>query len=175
MNDTLSYDQREELRRSFAQGGFSLEAAMARLVSEGMDENTAASLITAEYKAYRKELFLKTDRQHQSEEAKKIVAGIVFAISVIGPIFEITSMIWYIIAIAVAGGIGYWGYRPRPIAGLVAAIMVPIVFPLAYSFYFTGRTSYINIEMLIPMAIAVAPAIIVYYLISKTVYANTED
>lgn len=175
MNTTLSYDQREELRQSFAQGGFSLEAAMSRLVSQGFDENTAASLIAAEYKAYRKDLFLQADRQKQSEEAKKVVAGVVFAISVIGPVFAITSMIWYIIAIAVAGGIGYWGYRPRPVAGLVGAIIVPIVFPLAYNFYFTGRTSYINIEMLIPMAIAVAPAIIVYYLISKTVYANIEN
>ncbi|AXY73621.1 hypothetical protein D3H65_06330 [Paraflavitalea soli] len=175
MNSTLTPQLRDELRQSFIQPGFSAEAEVQKLVSNGYDTATAKSLIVAEFRAYKNEKFKEVDRQNQSEEAKKVAPLIVLMISAIGPIFEVSSMIWYIIAIAVAGVTGYWAYRPKPIAGLVACIIIPFVFPLAYNFYFAGRTSYIKIEMVIPMLIAAAPAAIVYYIISKTVYANVEN
>lgn len=175
MTTTLSQQQRDELRQSFSQPGFSAEAAVARLVGYGYNETTAKQLIVAEFKAYKNELFQQAERRNQSEEAQKVVPIIVIMISAIGPIFEITSMLWYICAVAIAGAVGYWGYRHKPVAGILACMVIPFAFPLAYNFYFSGRTSYIKIEMVIPMLIAAAPAAILYFIISKTVYANTEN
>lgn len=175
MHSTLSPQLKAQLRQSFTQVGFSTDVAIAKLVSNGYDETTAKNLIITEFKAYKQELFQQADRRNKSEEAKKVVPIVVIMISIIGPVFEITSTIWYICAIAIAGIAGYWGYKPRPIAGLLGCMVVPLVLPFAYNFYFTGRTSYIKIEMLIPMLIAAAPAAIVYFIISKTVYANVEN
>ncbi|OQP44731.1 hypothetical protein A4H97_10230 [Niastella yeongjuensis] len=172
---TLTPQQKDELRQSFTQGGFSAEAAILKLVAEGYEPEEAKALIVAEFKEYKTEVFNRVVNRNNSEEARKGLTILIMMISVIGPLFDITSPLWYIVAIAASGITGYFAFKTKPIAGVLGSIIMPIVFPFAYNFYFSGRTSFIRIEMLIPIFIAAVPAFIIYYIISKTVYAKVED
>jgi hypothetical protein len=175
MNSTLSQKQKDEIRQSFLQQTFSLEAEIEKLVGAGYDEDKAKLLIIAEIKQYKKEMFQKTVKRNDHEEIKKVVTFVVIMISLVGPIFDIVSPLWYIVAVVIAGIAGYWGYKPKPIAGLVGCMIVPIIFPFAYIFYFSGRTSFIKIEMIIPLVMAIVPGVLVYFILSKTVYSNLEN
>ena len=175
MNRTLSQQQKDDLRQSFRQPGFSAEAAILKLVNEGYDVNEAKVLIIAEFKEYKKELFERAQKRNDSEEARKLLFVAVFMLSIIGPVFDITSPIWYMVAFVASGFAGYYAYKEKPIAGITGSIIFAILFPFTYHFYFAGRSSYIRIEMLIPIFMAIAPAFIIYFIISKTVYANVEN
>ena len=175
MNNTLTPEQKEGIRYSFTQGNFSVEAEIAKLTEYGYDEVTAKQLIAAEFREYKQALFQKAVDRNKGEERKKLVLIGVLLISAIGPLFSIESMLWYIIAAAGAGAMGYWGFKEKPFAGLFGSIVAPMVFPFAYNSYFANRTSYIKIELLIPMLIAAVPAIVVYYIVAKAVYSGKEE
>jgi hypothetical protein len=175
MNRTLSQQQKDDLRQSFTQSGFSAEAAILKLVNDGFEINEAKALILDEFKAYKKELFERAQKRNDSEEARKILFVAVFMLSIIGPVFEITSPIWYLVAFVASGFAGYYAYKEKPIAGITGSILFAILFPFTYHFYFAGRSSYIRIEMLIPIIMAIVPAFLIFYIISKTVYANVES
>ena len=175
MNRTLTQQQKNELRQSFAQDNFSAQAAIIKLMAEGFELEEAKILITAELRKYKQELFNKADKRNSSEESRQLVFIGIIMISTVGPVFNITSPIWYIVAIALCGLLGYLAAKTRPIAGILGAVVMSVVLPFADNFYFEGRTSYIKIELAIPMIIAAVPAFLVYYFISKTVYAHIEN
>jgi hypothetical protein len=175
MNRTLSQQQKDDLRLSFTQGNFSAEAAIIKMMNEGYEPDVAKALIVAEFKEFMKEVFNRVVKRSNNEETQKVLTIGIMMISLIGPLFDITSPLWYLVAIAASGIAGYFAFKTKPIAGVLGSIIMPVVFPFVYNFYFAGRTSYIKIEMLIPIIISVLPAFLVYYIISKTVYANVEN
>lgn len=175
MNSTLSQEQKDELRHSFLQPGFTIDVAVRKLMSWGFDENTAKQLIIAEFQAFKKEYFHQKVKKEENGKTREALFVIVAMLSMAGPVFGIQSLLWHIAVIIISGIAGYWMFTSKPIAGIVGAIAFAIVLPLAYNFYFSGRTTYLNIEVLIPMLIAVTPAAIMYYFISFTVYGNRED
>jgi hypothetical protein len=175
MNRTLSQQQKDDLRFSFTQGNFSAEAAIIKLMNEGYEAVVAKALIVAEFKEYKKEVFNRVVKRSNNEETQKVLTIGIMMISLIGPLFDITSPLWYLAAIAASGIAGYFAFKTKPVAGVLGSIIMPVVFPFVYNFYFAGRTSYIRIEMLIPIIISALPAFLVYYTISKTVYANVEN
>ena len=175
MNRTLSQQQKDEIRQSITQGNFSAQAAIIKLVAEGYELDEAKALIIAEIKAYKKAMFDKVDKRNKGEETQKFLIIAIVVISMIGPVANITSPLWYIAAIALAGVAGYFAFKDKPIAGVLGGVIMPVVLPFVYNFYFTGRTTYIQIEMAIPILIAALPAYLVFLIISKTVYANVEN
>jgi hypothetical protein len=175
MNSTLSQAQKDEIRHALLHNTFSMEAEVAKLMNRGYDETYAKSLIVAELREYKQELFNKKLQSNNSEETGKILSIGIVMISMIGPLFDIRSPLWYIVAFAASGVAGYFAYKTKPIAGLIGAIIVPLVFPFAYQWYFAGRSRFIRIEMVIPLLVAIIPAVLVYFIIAKTVYANRES
>ncbi|RAJ77328.1 hypothetical protein CLV59_10795 [Chitinophaga dinghuensis] len=175
MSNILSQEQKEELRRVFPHYDFSVEKEAAKLVDAGFDETEAQRLIVAEYRQYKKELFDELQAINRQAEIQKVVTMGVLFLAVTGPIFKIESMLWYVAAVIVAGAAGYWGYKPKPFAGVLACGIFTFVLPYAYKGYFSGRSSYIGIELFIPVIVALVPAIIIYFLIAKTVYGNVEN
>ena len=123
----------------------------------------------------RNELFQKKLKDNNQEDVQKVISIAIIMIAMIGPVFDIRSPIWYMLAFAGCGIAGYFAYKTKPIAGVIGAIIVPVILPFSYNWYFTGRTRYIKIELLIPLLMAIIPAFLVYYIISKTVYANREN
>ena len=175
MNRTLSQQQKDDLRQSFSTGNFSAEAAIIKLVNEGFEPDVAKALIVAEFKEYKKEVFNRVVKRSNNEETTKVLTIGILMISLIGPLFDITSPGWYLVAFAASGIAGYFAFKTKPVAGVIGSIIMPIVFPFVYNWYFAGRTSFIRIEMVIPIIISLLPAFLVYYAIAKTVYANVEN
>ncbi len=174
MYDSLTQDQKDAMRSGMADNTFSPQLEIAKLMALGFEPETAKELVIAEIKAYKKELFDIAIRQDKQAETTKIMFVLIFVIAMIGPLFNVQSPLWYIIAIMGSGVAGYFGYREKPIAGIVGAIIATIVFPFAYAYYFEGRSSYIKIEMAIPMILSAIPAVIVYYSISWIAYPNRD-
>ncbi len=83
--------------------------------------------------------------------------------TMIGPIFGGASSFWYLLILLIAGVAGYFGDRSNPIPSIVGCLAVVIIFPIAYAYYFHGRSSFIQIELLIPVFMTVIPALIIHY------------
>jgi hypothetical protein len=179
MNRTLSPQRKDEIKQLLLNENFSLEAETRKLVEKGYEEDEAKRFVVAELqqfkREFKKEMVGKIVKREEREEIKKGVSFGVFMLSMIGPLFNITSSVWYMFVIVGAGVAGFWGFKPKPVAGLLGCIIYPVVFPFAYNTYFSGRASYIRIEMAIPMIMAAVPALLIYFIISKTVYANIKN
>lgn len=172
MHDSLTQEQKDSIRAALSNSTFSPELEIGKLMAIGFEPKTAKALVIAEIKAYKKEMFDIAVNQDKQAEVTKLMFVLIFVIALIGPMFSISSPLWYLVAIIGSGIAGYFGYREKPIAGIVGAIIATIVFPFAYTYYFEGRSSYIKIEMAIPMILSAIPAVIAYYIISWIAYRN---
>jgi hypothetical protein len=175
MNSTLTQSQKDEIRQALLHNTFSMEAEVAKLMNRGgYDEAYAKALIVAELREYKQELFNKKLQRNNSEETGKVISIGILMVSLIGPLFDIRSPLWYMVAFAASGVGGYFAYKTKPLAGIIGAVIFSATFPFAYQWYFSGRSRFIRIEMLIPMIVAIIPAFLVFFIISKTVYTNKE-
>ncbi|WP_276482617.1 hypothetical protein [Paraflavitalea pollutisoli] len=175
MNTTLTPKLQDELRLSFEQIAFSVEAAVAKLKLYGYEETVARELIDTEYRAFKQELFEQIEERRKMQEHQKIASIAIVMIAVIGPLFGIASMAWYVCAAGLAAIAGYLGFQSRPIAAIAGAIAFTILFPMTHDFYFEGRTRFLRIELFMPMLFAAVPALILYFILSRTVYAHVDD
>jgi hypothetical protein len=175
MNTTLTPRLQDELRLSFEQVAFSVEAAVAKLKLYGYEEDTARQLVDAEYRAFKQELFEQIELRRKRQEHQQIAFIAIVIVSIIGPVCGITAMAWYVCAAGMAGIAGYLGFQSRPIAAVLGAAAFTILFPMTHAFYFEGRHRFIRIELVIPMLFAAVPALILYFILSRTVYAHVDD
>ena len=175
MNQTLSQEQKKEIRRSILNSEFNLESTVRRLMNEGFSEALAQQLVVAEVQAFKKWIVEKAIRDKKEKETKGIALLVVMLCALFGGVFGVHSLMGVIAMTGIAGIAGFFGFRSKPLAGVLSAMTLAFIFPYTYTWYLSGRTTYINIELLIPMFIALAPAAIVYYLLAFTVYANTDE
>lgn len=175
MNSTLSQTEKDQIRYKLETNTFSTDAEIAKLVEKGYDEASAKAILLAELKEYKQDLFHKKMNKNKQGELQNVMIGVIVMLTLIGPICDIREPIWYMLAFAGAGICGYFAAQRKPIAGIAASVAYAIVFPLAHNMYFTGRTWFIKIEMAIPMIMAAIPAFILYFILSKTVYANSDN
>jgi len=158
MDNTISQQHREAIKLSLQAGTFVLEEQLQKLADVGVEREKAMAIIGEIAKDYKTELFRKKLREHKGQEMQQGMFIVVLMVNMIGPVFDITSMLWYLVAFAASGIAGYFGYRSKPAAGVVAGLIFAGAFPFAYNFYFADRTSFIRIEMLIPVVMAALPA-----------------
>jgi mannose/fructose/N-acetylgalactosamine-specific phosphotransferase system component IID len=175
MNNTLTQEQKDELRRSFKDPDFSAEDAIKKLMAHGFSHAVARGFILTEVRARKQELFEEAMKGKKVDEVRGFAFVAVVMVSLLSTLFGIHSIFWHVVITGIAGIAGFFAFQNKPIAGVLSFIVFAIIFPFAFDFYFSGRTSFIKIEMFIPMLMAAAPAAIFYYALSLTVYANTED
>ena len=174
MPNTLSQTEKDQIRYKLTTSTFSAEAEIARLVEKGYDEAEAKSVLLDEIRDFKQELFKQKMNQNKEGEVQNVVLGAIVMFVMIGPIFGIRSPLWYMIAFIGAGIGGYFAAKRKPIAGIAGSVVYAIIFPLAHNMYFADRTRFIKIEMVIPMIMAAIPAFLLYFILSKTVYANSD-
>lgn len=174
MEAVLSTDQANVIRESIARGNFSTERHVRTLVEKGFSQDIAEKLVADEVKAYREELFQEKVTVQDDQEVQKISELAAVMVAVAGPVFEVRSMLWYLVAAALAGSAGYFGHRSKPVAGITGGVLLVLLFPFTYSFYFSGRSSYLRIELIIPMLMALVPAYVALFIISKVFYSEYE-
>lgn len=69
------------------------------------------------------------------------------------------SWFWYIIVIAIAVVCGYFADKDNPIPYIAGCVVLVLAFPIAAGFYFEGRSSFVNIELFVPLIMAIIPAL----------------
>lgn len=163
-----------QIKDRFLSGIYSKEQAIEQFTIEGWTIEAASQCVEELTAQYKRELFEKAMDRNNDEEMQKVIFIGVLMISIIGPVFEIKSPLWYIVVLLACAGGGYYGFKKKPIAGIVGCVLFAILFPLAYQQYFAHKTSYIRIEMLIPMAMAVIPAFVVYFILKRVFYRDVE-
>lgn len=176
---SLTQKQKQEIRYALQNKNFSVPVEIAKLADLGYTEDEANVLLANEVEEYkneiRNELFQQKVKSNEQEDVQKVLSIAIVMIAMIGPVFDIRSPIWYTLAFAGCGIAGYFAYKTKPVAGIIGGIIVAVILPFSYNWYFTGRTRYIKIELLVPLIMAIIPAFLVYYIISKTVYGSREN
>ncbi|WP_018343681.1 hypothetical protein [Cytophaga aurantiaca] len=168
----LTEKQKNRIHTNLASGNFNVPAEVQHLVEQGFSEGEAALKIKEEIGAYRQRLFDQKIEKEKGEEYEKLAYALVVMVAILGPIMGIGSFVWYLAACAIAGGIGYWAFKDKPLAGLAGSICAVIMLPPIYEWYVSGRESIIKIEMLIPVGLALVPSYLVGYLVYITFYSN---
>ncbi len=170
MNNKLSQEQIDNIKNSLLSGYTSTETEIKKLVSAGFDEEVAKKIISDVMKSLREELFEQSLLKKKKEEARSVAILVITMVSLIGPIFNMRSIGWYMLAVAIVAAVAYYGFKDKPIAGIIGSITVVILFPIMYNYYFASRSSYIRIELLIPLVMAAIPALLIFLLLSKLIY-----
>lgn len=172
MPNQLSYEQTQEIQQAIKEGYFLMDDYVKKLIDQGFEKDTAVALLQ---KQYKQALFESAKRQQKQKEEKGVAIFAVIMVSAAMAVFEVTSPIWLTVLIAIAGLAGYWGNKEKPIAGVMAFILFAISLPFTVNFYLKGRSSYLNLELLIPIAIAAAPAALIFLILSKLVYPKESN
>ena len=174
MNPNISQKQKDDIRNEIVSGNFNLEIEIKKLTDQGHSKESAAQCISDELKKIKTEIFNRKLEEKNKEEHQKIAVIATIMIACIGPIFDTLSLIWYTIAFILAGIAGFFGAKDKPAAGILSALLLILSFPFAYNFYFSDRSSFIKIELLIPMFMAVIPCYILYFIIDKLFYSEKQ-
>lgn len=141
----------------------------------GLDEERARNLLLTLTKEHRKELFQQKLQKQNAEGVREVTFIITLMAAAVGPIFSVKSAVWYIVAILIGGIAGYYGFKNKPAAGIIGSILLVVLFPFTYEYYFSGRSSYIKIEFLIPIFLALIPAAIAAFFISLVFYPERKN
>lgn len=168
----MKQEQVDRIASAMRAGRVNVEAEVQDLMRQGYDRAGAEQRLNEVIPQIREHLFKESVQQQETGEQAKIAGFLVLMVAIIGPVFEIEAMAWYIAACCIAAGLGYFGYRKLAAAGIAGALIVVLVLPLTYEFYLRGRTSYLNIEIVIPIAMALAPAFLVGFIIKTIFYPN---
>lgn len=174
MNSIHTRYRKDAVLQSISTGQFSIEQEIQVLVNKGYDEAAARNIIQQALKEHRYTIFQQKLSQQKNEEKKKLSYFILLMITVAGPVFDISNMLWYVLACIVAGAAGYYGQHDKPFAGLIGGVLLVMLFPLTYVFYMSGRHSYLNIELLIPLLISAVPAWLLQFFVGKLFYNKDE-
>ena len=170
MNSIPDRYRKDALRLSISTGQCSIEQEIQQLIKEGYDEAIARNTVQQVLKEYRYAIFQQKLSRQKNEEKKKLSYFVLLMIAIAGPVFDIGNILWYLLACSIAGVVGYFGQHDKPFAGLLGGISLVILFPLTYLFYMSGRHSYFNIELLIPLLMAAGPAGLLQFLVGKFFY-----
>lgn len=140
-----------------------IEDVVADLMNSGHSEKEIEELFSQVAQQSKTELFKKRKQEEANKEKGNIAAIVIFMVALIGPVFKLNSEAWIVASALICGAAGYFGFPQKPLAAMVGAIAMAIIFPITYNMYFSNRDSFIRIEIVIPMLMAAVPSLIIYF------------
>ncbi|WP_431244274.1 hypothetical protein ACQ9BO_07905 [Flavobacterium sp. P21] len=170
MKKELSYQQIKEIKEAYLKDNLSVENQIIKLIVAGYDESTAEELVNKVIREYKRELVEAAQEESSENENQKITGSIIFGLAILGPVLGIKLYEWYVLASIVAGIVGYFDLKKRPIAGVVRSIVLVVLFPLVFELCISTRSSYYAVELLIPFFICCLIAFLFQFIISKIFY-----
>lgn len=79
-------------------------------------------------------------------------------------------MLWHSLAAAAIALIAYLANPKKPIAIVVASVVLILLLPFVSSYYFADRDSFVKFEVLVPIILAGIPTLITYFFLDKLIY-----
>lgn len=160
-----------EFNKQLKSGKITVEKMVKRFAEIGVDESTAKILLSKIMKEHKFNQIQKLEKQRlRTLLSLGLMVFVVTAVS----IFDFPQIPWSVIAIIIAGCLGYFGFSDKPFAGIIGGLTFAALYPITYNLYFVDRISYLRIELFIPLLMAAIPSLLIYYVISYFVYRNSE-
>ncbi|MEN2415655.1 hypothetical protein [Flavobacterium mesophilum] len=167
MQTEFSYSKTEELKKKLRNGTFDANFELIELIRLGYDPIHAKELLAKVVKSYKDDLYEETKEAKKSEERKNIAfSAVIIITSLIGLLGDNSGMM-VLIAIIAACLCGYYGNQEDPLPAMVGYTVAALIMPFACAFYFQGRSSFLNLEMLIPLLVSFVPGLLIKYILSK--------
>ncbi len=165
---------KEIIRRLMVDNGHSADEIIEGLKQKNIPHEIATSLVY-EVSAEHKDAIIEKRNSAEKKEGLETLAYIgVLMVSSLGPIAHIEEPAWSWIAPLICAVIAYFTIPQKPIAAIVGAIIFCCAFSYAYEMYFKDRSSYIKIEMAIPMLMAGVPAFAMFKLLEALIYPHED-
>lgn len=174
MNNELTYTQIEELKKKLKTGTFNVEFEINKLLVAGYDQEIAKELLLKVIKSHKEDLFYKAKETEETAEKGNIAFGAVMMTSLLVAMLGDNSGFLILLSIAVACLAGYFGFPDKPIPAMIGFTIGAIIMPFACAYYFSGRGTILNIELLIPTAISFGPGFLIKYFLSKMLYSDED-
>ena len=175
MSYNLTREQILSIRTAYHGGAQALELEIQKLMATGRSAKDSRLIVTAVVNQYRKELMAKQEEEGAEDSLSVAAYFILMMSAIVGFVFDMfDSPFWFPFSIVLGLATGYMLAIKKPIAGIVAGLTFALLSPYTYTMYFANRTSYINIEALIPAILAAAPAVILFFLLSAAFYDKKE-
>jgi polyhydroxyalkanoate synthesis regulator phasin len=132
------------------------------LVTNGENEDEARMFLQKEVEEARLSKANAPENPALDLEYMELAAGGIFMCGTIKGLIPTENTTINLLFFAVAMACGFWGFRKMPITGLVIGFLFVLCCPYAVETYLTGRTRYINIELVIPAGLAAIPSFFAY-------------
>ena len=174
MYNELTYTQIQELKRKIKAGTFDDEFEINKLIILGFESAKARELVLKVFKSYKDDLFDAAKEKNESEDRSNVAYLVAIMPSIFIALVGGNNGLLILISIVIACGAGYYGFPDKPIAAMIGFAVGAIILPFACGFYLRGRSSFINIELLIPIFISYGPALLIKYALSKMLYSDED-
>jgi hypothetical protein len=170
----LTSEHIKRIKSTLKDGTFNELLELFKIVSLGIQEEEAKMLLNNVIKEYKEELYYDVKDKNEIEENENLAFGLLIMASLLVSIFA-ASNVFFIFLLAIFGiVIGYWGYSKHPIAGAIGCFVAATLTPFAVNFYLAGRSSFFNLELLIPIAFSFGPGFLLKYILVKFVFEEDE-
>ncbi|KFF04723.1 hypothetical protein [Flavobacterium reichenbachii] len=172
MPNDLSYTKIEELKKKLREGKFDSNQELIDLIRLDYDPVTAKELLSKVIKSHKDDLYEEAKEAKEVEERSKIAFGAVIVITTFIGMFGDNNGMMILISIIAACCCGYYGNQENPIPAMVGYTIAAMIMPFACGFYFKGRSTFLNLEILIPLLISFGPGLLIKYVLSQILPSN---
>ncbi|MRX69142.1 hypothetical protein SAMN06265349_104173 [Flavobacterium resistens] len=167
MQTDFSYAKQEEIKKKLRAGTFDANQELIDLIRLGYDPVTAKELLTKVIKSHKDDLYEETKEAKATEERSNVAFGAVVMITTFLGMFGGNDGLVIVISVMVACFCGYYGNQDNPIPGMVGYAIAAVIMPFACGFYFKGRSTILNLEILIPLLFSFGPGLLIKYILSQ--------
>lgn len=172
MDNTVIFAVKRDIENKLKVGSFSHEIEKNNLINQGFSEEYAQEIILETTNEFKANLFYKIKEDKELEERGKIATAIAITIPLLFSFLGTYSTFTLLITVAIAALCGFYGFPKKPMAAIIGFAVGAILMPFVTKFYFQGRTSFIKFELIVPMAAAFGPGLLIKYLIAKFMYED---
>ncbi len=166
--------QINEIQFLLKQQSISREDALIKLREVIPNENEATQTLKNIIDGNRTEAFIEVTQKTEKNANAEIGFGMIVGVNAFSGAF-VENLYIKLFVVILSGIAGYYFFKDKPVSGVVGAVLFSILFPFAHAYYFSGRSRFIRIELVIPLLIAGMPAILTSLFINSILYGNRDE
>jgi len=172
MDNKLTLSQVQDLKNKIKAGAFDIDFEKNELVYLGFEQQTAKELVMDVIRSYKHDLLDKAIEKREYSDRNIIALGLAIVSSISIAVQGENSVSMIMLSIVLACFAGYYGHPKKAIPAMIGFSIGAIIMPFACQFYFNSRSSFTNIELLIPTFISFGPALLIKYMLTKIMYSE---
>jgi hypothetical protein len=163
---------KEIIRKLLIDDHLSIEQVTDLLVGRGLERENAYAIVFSVAKEHRAEII--EHREHAKNEDDKQMGFVAFSAMIVAGLvlFGVTDFSIFLGLAFVGALVAYLLEPDKPIVSIPCGFLTILIMYFANVTYFQDRTSFLRIELLIPMGISMVLIMAIYAMLNKCFYAN---